>query len=301
MILFQPNDLKNIDIVATASGTSPDNIVALRALTKLPIDMAFDNVIPYHANTDEKRYAQFVAAVFNTSSDIIWALRGGYGSARLLDKLRELPVPVHQKLFIGFSDNTALHLFLSEQWGWHTLHAMGFAQLLDKTQDPENYKRIIDIIKNDNIKPISIKPMNVIAQQSNIIEGPLTGGNLTVLESGIGTHWQANTAGKIVFLEDVGEKGYRIDRSLYHVYQAGLFHEVKAVILGEFLSQEDPTMPIALQRFAEHMVQHHIPVYQTNQLGHGKMNYPVCYQAASTICTASQQLTQVFKRSFHQI
>lgn len=290
---------KSIHIVATASGTTPEMMAKLHEFitsTNLTIHMPnqlLSNDIPYHASLDTYRLEQLKTALYDpTENNIIWTLRGGYGSARLLDALQTLPIPDTYKTFIGFSDNTALHLFLSQQWGWKTIHGSGFTQLFDSTQDPENFRRITNIISQKNPESCisNLMPLNNIAQknlshsQSTTITGHLTGGNLTVLESSIGTHWEAQTAGKILFLEEVNEKGYRIDRSLYHLYQAGLLQTVKAIVLGEFSSPpNDSTIPFALNRFAQEMDTYQIPIYKTNQFGHGNKNYPLIYNAQSEI------------------
>lgn len=293
---------KNIHIVATASGTTPaimstlQKFIAATNFMNLSIhlpEQLLSNDIPYHANLDTYRLEQLKTALYDPAQNsIIWTLRGGYGSARLLDALKILPIPDTPKTFVGFSDNTALHLFLSQQWGWKTIHASGFTQLFDSTQDPENFQRIVDIIahKTSKLYITNLMPLNNSAQKtlshstSITITGHLTGGNLTVLESGIGTHWEAQTADKILFLEEVNEKGYRIDRSLYHLYQAGLLQTVKAIVLGEFLeSSNDNTVLFALNRFAQEMDTYQIPVYKTDQFGHGNKNYPLIYNAQSEI------------------
>lgn len=283
---------KRIHVIAPASGISSEKLDALRKLNLNliipPEILAVKNqTLPYHANTDEKRLEQLKLALLDPSDSIIWILRGGYGCARLLDELRILPVPKHQKIVIGFSDVTALHLFLSQQWGWKTIHGSGISQLLDVAQDPENFLRIAEIcedISNFSRLPEKIFsdlfPMNALAKKQNALSGNFTGGNLTLVETSIGTHWQIQAAGKILFLEECGEKGYRIDRSLYHLYQAGIFSHVKAIILGQFYltnETEDETIVMALNRFSEMMEKQGIPVYKTNQFGHQNMNYPWCY------------------------
>ena len=291
---------KTIRVIAPASGTSPEKIDALRLMAqqaeKLSLEIPLDllsNDVPYHSGSDEHRLEQLKSVLFDSRSNIvIWTLRGGYGSARLLSQLNKLPKPKVPKVFIGFSDNTALHLFLSQQWGWSTIHASGFAQLLDPNQETENFQRIAQVISQE-VPEQSIqhlKPLNKAATENRAVKGCLTGGNLTILENSIGTFWQVKTAGKILFLEEVGEKGYRVDRTLYHLYEANLFQDVQAIVLGQFLEpSQDGTMAFALARFAGEMDQvssnqrKGIPVYQTDQFGHGNKNYPLIYNAESEI------------------
>lgn len=285
---------RTIKVVAPSSGTTAEKIKALKTLHQLKIDIPEDILysssgIPYHSNSDEKRFEQLKAALLNESENsIIWILRGGYGSARLLDELDKLPIPKHQKVFIGFSDVTALHLFLSQKWGWKTIHGAGISQLVDKKWAVDNFLKIAEMIHNPTQSPLflnDLKPLNLLASkaENNALHGQLTGGNLTIFESSIGTRWQAKTADKIVFLEEIGEKGYRIDRSLYHCYQAGIFDKVKAVILGQFQLPDDQTISIALHRFADEMNQKNISVFKSEQFGHGSTNYPLVYKAEAVI------------------
>jgi muramoyltetrapeptide carboxypeptidase len=282
-----------IKIVAPASGTSPEKIEQLQLLSELNIEISstiINQDILFHASGDDQRFEQLKKALYDKSKKtIIWTLRGGYGSARLIDRLSKLPMPKDEKIFIGFSDNTALHLFLSQQWHWQTIHAAGFAQILDPTQDSQNYMKIAEIVANSvPTQSISnLKPLNIEATGTNEIKGYLTGGNLTIVGTSIGTPWQIQTAGKIVFLEETGEKGYRIDRSLNHLRQAGLLKDVKAVLFGAFMHKSrDNGINIALERFAKETS---IPIYKTDQFGHGKINYPLIYNTMYEIIPTDNQ------------
>ena len=271
-----------IHVVAPASGVSPARLQRLKDYLS-----PFNAIIPeqlvnseclFHACSDESRFDHLVAALYDDEPvPIVWALRGGYGSARLLERLYALPKPKTPKTFIGFSDTTALHLFLSQFWQWRTIHAAGLAQLVDdEPRDLENFARVAAILNQQTSQQTlsALKPLNQAALNTPRINGYMQGGNLTLVECSIGTCWQARTSGALLFLEDVGEKGYRIDRSLLHLKQAGLLSEVNAVIFGEFLGPDEEGIAYALQRFAQDI---ETPVYQTNQFGHGKMNYPIVY------------------------
>lgn len=277
----------SIQLIAPGSGTSAAVIEQLKEIPKLNLDFSHLKInqdLPFHACDDNERLKQLKNVLYNDSDEIIiWTIRGGYGSARLIDKLYQLPPPVTEKIFIGFSDNTALHLFFSKHWKWKTIHGSGFAQLLDTKQDPQNFLKITEIIlgktKTHNLSHLT--PMNQNAIHSKSLSGQLTGGNLTLVENSIGTLWQIETENKILFLEEIGEKGYRIDRSLLHLHQAGLLNNVCAIIFGEFLCDlKENHITLALQRFAEHT---DIPVFQTHQFGHGHTNYPLIYNANAEV------------------
>jgi muramoyltetrapeptide carboxypeptidase len=285
-----------IRLIAPASACNPEIIEQLKTTTHLKIDVP-DNLteksIIFHANSDENRFLQLKNALEDKSSNtIIWTLRGGYGSARLIDYLSQCPKPTTEKFFIGSSDITALHLFLSQQWGWQTIHGAGLASLLNPNQDPQNFEQIATIVSQSK-KTLTLGPLiplNTAASKIKKISGRITGGNLATLQTSIGTPWQIQTAGKILFLEEVGEKGYRIDRAFNHLKQAGLLKKVRAIILGQFItpvtldssesSAITETIRIAIERFAKDT---QIPVFKNDQFGHGHINYPIVYNAKSEI------------------
>lgn len=281
--MFQSYPIK---VVAPASGADPQHLATLQALTELKIEIApnlLSKDIIFHSNNDEIRFALLKAALYDKSKNtILWTLKGGYGSARLINRLRFLPKPKQEKTFIGFSDNTALHLFLAQHWEWKTIHGSGLLQLLNPEADPQNFQKIAEIIakKTSKLQITHLMAFNAQANHPKKISGPLIGGNLATIQSGIKTAWQMKAAGKIVFLEDTGEKGYSIDRMLYQLREAGLFKGVKGVVFGNFTDAPLDDIMIALERFAKEV---QIPVYKTDQFGHGSINYPLVYNAASEI------------------
>jgi muramoyltetrapeptide carboxypeptidase len=121
---------------------------------------------------------------------------------------------------------------------------------------------------------------------SSTIIGDLAGGNLTLVENSIGTCWQIQTTKKIIFLEEINEQGYRVDRSLNHIRQAGLLVDVAAIVLGDFTHEKEGRLNIdyALARFAQEIT---IPIYQSKQFGHGFRNHPLIYNSPATISRAN--------------
>jgi len=277
---------QKIELIAPASGVERESIELLKSLPFMKLAIPQDllnNSIVFHANSDQARLKFLKTALCRHSQDsIIWAIRGGYGSARLIEGLKKLSRPPCEKMFIGYSDITALHLFLSQQWHWKTIHGAGLAELLNAKKDPKNFEKIADLIakKRSMITLNNLKPLNPNRLHSKKLSGLLTGGNLTIVASSIGTSWQIETAGKILFLEETGERGYRIDRTLNHLKQAGIFRKVKAIIFGEFTMPSDETVTLALERFAMEIK---IPVFKTDEFGHGEKNYPLVYNAKSEI------------------
>jgi muramoyltetrapeptide carboxypeptidase len=285
--IFQSRTIK---LIAPASGAPAEVIEQLRTLPglnlEIPTSLMTEDIL-FHASSDEHRFEQLRAALYDDSSDVIlWTLRGGYGSARLLDRLHALLPPKQAKIVIGFSDNTALHLFLSQCWHWKTIHGSGLAQLLDLNADPSNFIRIAEWLETGSTQQTltHLKPLNHLARKVDRVIGFMQGGNLTIIESSIGTFWEIKTAGSILFIEEIGEKGYRIDRSLNHLRQAGLLTKVHAIIFGECTGADEVGIGVAIERFAQETA---IPVYQTDQFGHGVKNYPLIYQAKAEIIPMS--------------
>lgn len=181
----------------------------------------------YFAGTDAQRLADLNAALRDPSTDAVWCLRGGYGTARLLpeidlDSLRRAPKPV-----IGFSDVTALHSAIQRQCGIVSFHGpVARAELSD-------FSRISLV----NALTSEADPAGRAGQARTIrggsAEGVLAGGNLAVLASLVGTPHAPDLDGAILVLEDIGERTYRVDRMLRQMYQAGLLEGCRAILFGE--------------------------------------------------------------------
>lgn len=284
-----------IMLIAPGSTTAPEKIERLQSIPDIRIQIpenTFSEEISFHSNSDENRF-EMLKQLFqsNDPNIILWSLRGGYGSARLIEKLQTLPKPQTEKIIIGFSDLTVLHLFLSQKWGWKTINGAMLVDLLNAKKDPQNFLKISKLLaqlKNSTAAVYTeinhLLPLNEKASTVNSVEGVLTGGNLAMVETSIGTDWEIKTKDKILFFEDDGEKGYKIDRILNHLKQAGLLNDVRAIVFGDF-TDGDEFVELALQRFANEIA---VPVFKTDEFGHGIKNYPMIYNAKSTITKSKE-------------
>jgi muramoyltetrapeptide carboxypeptidase len=230
------------------------------------------------AHGDEVRFSHLKAALEDPSIDIIWMLKGGYGLTPLLPSLLSLSKPGKEKLFIGFSDGTALHIFLNSHWKWPTLHGPGATQLPQQKIGEQTINQTLNLLAQGwgGYQPPRITPYNEQARNLSSLEGKILGGNLCLVECSLGTEWQLNPRNSILFLEDVDERGYRIDRMLTHLQQAQLFQGVKALLLGDFVGGEEKDgsslVEPVLKRFSETI---DVPVFRVEGCGHGKENYPL--------------------------
>lgn len=183
------------------------------------------------AGTDAQRLEDLQAAFDDKKVKAIWAVRGGYGSVRLLEKLNFSAFEKHPKWLIGFSDITALHSVLHRR-GFKSIHGLMPVQLLHPVKETE---KAVNSLYHALFgqKLACIFPTSPYNRPGNAI-GVLVGGNLSILQSLIGSPYEIDTSGKILFLEEVSEYKYRIDRMLQHFKIAGVFKNLKALIIGDF-------------------------------------------------------------------
>jgi len=274
--------MKTVYLVAP-SFSAPESEIAL---TKNYLEsLGLKTILPpelikpdlFYANTDEVRASYLKEALEDPSIDYIWSVAGGYGASRVVPYLFPVTPPEKKKWFIGFSDATALHLFLNQQWDWPSIHGPTARQISMKTIG----QRSIDIMQklfwegfsSPDLPPL--KPLNKYAKDT-CLEGTIVGGNLSLVQSSVGTPWQIQGKNKIIFLEEIGERGYRVDRMLTHLQQAHIFDGAKAVILGEFIAEleKDGTNYVThvIDRFVGQI---NLPVYSLPHVGHGKENLPL--------------------------
>ena len=279
---LKPNDV--VDIIAPASNAPSGKLeegvkwfesVGLR--THVPKDLIQTDLFfaaPLSVQLEHITHALY------SDSKAIWCLRGGYGSMRLVPYLMKMKPPKRPKLFIGFSDITSLHLFFSEHWGWPTIHGRTVSQLnpeFSKVHDVELLKKIIFGKKKDYTFK-NLTPLNQKAEDKKSLKGKITGGNLRIIQSSLSTDWELNPRGKIVYIEDVGERGYSVHRMLEQLIQAKLLDKgVKAVVFGDFTEslERDGRNLVwdAIERFADKVP---YPVLKGLPAGHGhETNYPV--------------------------
>jgi muramoyltetrapeptide carboxypeptidase len=280
MIKIKKGDM--VDIIAPAGFSGPERLVkAVAELSKWGLlsrtNIDFSSFHPYHSDEDEVRFNDLKNAIYSDSK-IIWCLRGGYGSARLLEKLSKLKKPKTAKILIGYSDITALHLFLNQKWGWQTIHGPMITSFSDAQFEKKCLTEIKNLLLTNKVQnEFKLTPLNYAAETTkSIIAGELLGGNLAMVQSLFGTRFELKAKDRIIFLEDVNEKGYQVDRMLNHLSMSGSLSKAKAIVLGDFSGGEESSgennVPFALTRFA---LLQKIPVYRSSEFGHGKINRPL--------------------------
>ncbi len=256
------------------------------------------------SNRDEVRFEHLRAALLAQDSRVVWCLRGGYGSNRLLPQLDKVRAPKGPaKLLIGLSDITSLHLAVNQKWGWPSLHGPLLDRLAGEKLSPADLHEIKQVVfgLKSEISFAKLKALNEAARARRSIQGPVSGGNLTVLQSSLATAMQWQTAGKILFFEDTGERGYRIDRMLEQMRQAGLFQSARAVVFGQFSGGDEPSggnliWPV-IRRFAQTLS---IPVLGGLPSGHEKHQRPLPFGTRATLDLGERLLTVTTGRHFDE-
>lgn len=264
-----------IGIVAPASCSSKEKVLEAKKNIE---EMGFNVVLgestlkKWHSfsDTDENRAKDINEFFKNPSIDAIMCMRGGYGSNRLVEYLDLEAIRNNPKIFIGYSDITTLHLIFNEKLDLITFHGpMAVSNFLDGYSE-KTYESFIKSVTSTSNYEINNFDKKIEIINSGKAKGKLVGGNLTTLVSTLGTKYDIDYNGKILFLEDIGEKTYRIDRLLNHLKKYGVFSKIKGVILGDFKncdksSPEDMSLEEVFEDYFKKLT---IPVIKNIQSGH---------------------------------
>ena len=210
--------------------------------------------------------------------------RGGYGALRIVDLLDYELIARNPKIFMGYSDITALLVSISQMTGLVTFHGPMLYSFIGKA-DPFTLKYLHHSLSNPAPYQVEFKRTSKVkALRSGTAEGELFGGNLSILVNLIGTPNDFDTRGKILFIEDVDEYLYTLDRMLLHLKRSGKFDEIAGLIVGEMVDMKDNEVPFG--KGVEEIVMDilgdtHFPVIMNFPCGHGKeqLTLPISVKA----------------------
>lgn len=228
------------------------------------------------AGTDELRVKDFQSALDNPEIKAVFAARGGYGTVRIIDKIDFSNWLENPKWIIGFSDITVLHSHISANHDICTIH--GQMPLTMPEGTPPSLETLRKILFNDG--EVSYQ---YTSQQSSLdgkAEGHLIGGNLALLASMIGSKSEMDYNGKILFLEDIGEAYYNVDRMLWTLSRAGNLENLKGLIVGGFTSMKDsdPSFGMDVREIILEKIAHlKIPVAFDFPAGHIENNHALIF------------------------
>lgn len=299
--VIYPQPLKKGDKIAILAPAGPvDSAMVLEAADTLRA-MGFEpEVYPtcytrhgHFSAPDAERLADLRRAFTDPSVRAILCARGGYGAALLLDSLADLPLRKDPKWVIGFSDISALHSLMASR-GIASVHA-SMAKQMALGPDDANNRRLIDILQGDF--PTYTFPANPF-NHLGTATGRLVGGNLAVIQALIATPYDIIRPGTILFIEDVSEPVYKIERIIYQLRMSGAIKNLKGLIIGQFTDYAqdanhdtmEAMIATALADYPDLPVAFDVPV------GHVDHNVPVIESAHAELTVAPNGVTLKFSK-----
>jgi len=266
---LKPGD--TLAIVSTARKiTKPELDPALKLLAKWGLKAVLGHTIGaedhQYAGNDSLRAQDFQAMLDNPNIKAIWCARGGYGTVRMVDALNFSEFAKKPKWIIGYSDITVLHSHI-HNFGIETLHAQMPLEIERKTQEARN--SIFEVLcgKKYQLTFASKNDQN----RNGTAQGILVGGNLSVLYSLSGSISEINTQGKILFIEDLDEYLYHVDRMLQNLNRSGKLEHLAGLIVGGMTQMHDNTIPFgktAREIIMDTVGAYEYPVYFGFPAGH---------------------------------
>ncbi|MGH9766675.1 MAG: S66 peptidase family protein [Blastocatellia bacterium] len=235
---LRPGD--TVAVVAPASNLKADYLArGVAELDRLGFRVKYEPGIldkaRYTAGNDKRRANELMRAFADPEIKAVWAARGGYGSMRLFKLLDENLLGQRPKVFIGYSDMTALHLYFYRRFGWVTFHGPMAAK--DLAGGEEHYDSEILIKAITSASPLGEirSPQTEMLHRgaSARVSGRLVGGCLSLISAMMGTPDELDTRDSILFLEDTATRPYAIDRMLQQLKLAGKLLEVRGIVFGE--------------------------------------------------------------------
>jgi len=226
----------------------------------------------YFAGSDTERLQDIQLALNDSNAAAIWFARGGYGTTRIIDQIKWKKFFKKPSWLIGFSDITAFHIHLSNN-NIPSIHGPMVTHAGDE-QYQEAIQLVDSIVQNDFPEYLlSGHPLNKIGKS----KGAITGGNLTLICTTIGTATEIITDNKILFIEDVGEAAYRIDRMLVQLKRAGKLKKLKGLIVGHMtdVTNEKEFGKTVFEIILEHTKEFNFPVCFQFPAGHESPNMPL--------------------------
>ncbi len=227
----------------------------------------------YFSDTDERRLYDLQVLLDNKEVKAILMGRGGYGLSRIIDQIDFTQFSLYPKWICGFSDICVLHSHIHAQFGIASLHSPMCGAFVE---DNESHAHVLSLQQlwtgGETEYPLHPHEYNRVGQAS----GVLVGGNLAILAHLSGSHSQMNTEGKILFIEDIGEYLYNIDRLLLNLKRAGMLKGLKALICGGFTDMKDTERPFGqniYELIREKVNEYHYPVCFDFPAGHIDVNY----------------------------
>ena len=252
------------------------------------------------AGSDSERASDFMEMVNDSNVKAILCARGGYGTVRILDRINLRKLQLKPKWIVGYSDITVLHSIITSWFGIETLHATMPVNFPKNINDSESASSMVDVLMGRNpAYSIPHHPLN----RKGTATGFLTGGNLSILASLIGTDADTSTQERILFIEDVDEYLYHVDRMMLQLKRAGKLKSIAGLVVGHFSEMKDNNIPFGLDAYqiiSEAVKEYRIPVCFGFPAGHQDPNLPLIMGRKVQLVVNSQGASLTFHESSSQ-
>lgn len=228
----------------------------------------------YLAGEDALRIADVHAFFMDPDVAGILCLKGGYGTPRILDRLDYDIIREHPKVFVGYSDITGLHLAINRHCGMPTFHGpMGISDTLLQGEVFSTQSWLTALTSSAPLgrldNPADVAPVQTL--NGGVACGPIIGGNLSLVAATMGTPYEIDARGKILFFEDIDEQPYRVDRMLTQLRLAGVFEACAGIVLGDWnncVPEEDALSLELREIFRDILIPTGKPIVMGFQAGH---------------------------------
>ena len=290
--------LRRGDTVGIAAPASPvprdEFFMALEQLRRMGLQPIYrDDILDHQPRPDAARAAELAGLFANPKVKAIFCAYPGYGSLRLLSLLPWAEIAKHPKIFMGYSDLTALLVALHVRCGFPTFHGptlvRGFLPDAVSRQATEALRATL--FRGTAPRRFRLPEAQVLNGGEGT--GPLIGGNLEMLTSLIGTPWEPVTAGSVLFLEEVGEGEETLDQRLTHLRFSGKFDGVKAVLFGD-MSGNVLTPPYRAADIVRNAIGDlGLPILIGFPAGHGVHNQPLVFGARYSVSATTRTVVQL--------
>ncbi|HLB59582.1 MAG TPA: LD-carboxypeptidase, partial [Bdellovibrionota bacterium] len=229
----------------------------------------------YLAGSDRERAAELHKYFEDKRIKGVFCIRGGYGSSRIIPLLKKKSFQQHPKIFLGYSDITSLHLFFNQHCHFVTIYGPHPFELSDVSEIEKTlFQQMVTTL--DPIGELSFD--QILPLSRGKARGRLVGGCLTLVASSLGTPYEIDTTGKILFLEDYDEAPYKVDRMLTQLKNAGKFKKVKGIIFGGMVNCDDVEYHYTWQEVVKSVLaDYSFPIMTEFPAGHGdgKISLPL--------------------------
>ncbi len=273
-LLLRPPRLRpgdQIGVISPAGPVDPDEIKAGTELLessgfRVKVGPHVYDRLDYLAGRDEVRLEDLHAMFQAREIRAIFCARGGYGSPRLLDKIRYDLIGKNPKILMGYSDITALLVAIHKRTGLITFHGPMVRDL--RTKDQGNWETLLELLSSGLPFQLRLEKANCLVPGK--ATGSLLGGNLSLICHLLGTPYMPSFEGCILFLEEKGEALYRLDRMLTHLRLSGQLDQLSGLIGGQF--ENCPQISVIDELLMDMFSDLNIPIVTNLPIGHGEEN-----------------------------